>query len=113
MKRIRKNGQKPSKGMDVHFDCRDQRFCWDSAKALANFKKHGIRFEQACEVFFDPFVRFLDAAPEDEARDAVLGLSEDWTLLFVVHVVRERGVIRMISARRATRAERRIYEDYG
>jgi hypothetical protein len=41
--------------------------------------------------FFDPFVSYLDAAPEDEAREAILGLTEDWTLLFVVHVVRERA----------------------
>lgn len=99
--------------MDAHFVYAGQRFRWDTDKALANFKKHGIRFEQACEVFFDPFFRFLDAALEDEARDAVLGLAEDWTLLFVVHVVREKGVIRIISARQATRAERRMYEDYG
>jgi uncharacterized protein len=113
MKRIWKNGQKPSKGMDVHFADKGQRFSWDSAKALANFKKHGIRFEQACEVFFDPFVRLVDATAEDEAREAVIGLTEDWTLLAVVHVARTRGVIRIISARRATRAERRRYEDNG
>jgi uncharacterized DUF497 family protein len=75
--------------------------------------QNSIRFEQACEVFFDPFVNLLDAAPENEAREAVLGLTEDWTLLFVVHVVRERGVIRIISARGASRAERRVYEDNG
>jgi uncharacterized DUF497 family protein len=99
--------------MDVQFLYRGQMFCWDSDKAAANFKKHVIHFEQACEVFFDPFVNLLDATPEDEAREAALGLTEDWTLLFVVHVVRERGVIRIISARRATRAERRLYEDNG
>lgn len=111
MKRAWMKRRKPSKGMDVHCVYRGQRFCWNSEKADANFKKHGVRFEQACEVFFDPFVNLLDATPEQEAREAVLGLSEDWTLLFVVHVVRERGVIRVISARRATRAERRLYED--
>jgi uncharacterized protein len=79
-------------------------------KAHSNLAKHGIRFEQACEVFFDPFVRLLDATPEDEAREAALGLTEDWTLLFVVHAVRENDIIRIISARRATRAERRLYE---
>ena len=98
--------------MDTQFVYAGQRFRWNTEKALANLKKHGIRFEQACEVFLDPFFRVLDATAEDEARDAVLGLAEDWTLLFVVHVMRERGgTIRIISARRATRAERRIYED--
>ena len=100
--------------MDTQFVYAGQRFRWNTEKALANFKKHGIRFEQACEVFFDPFFRLVDATAEDQVRDAVLGFTEDWTLLFVVHVVRERGgVIRIISARRATRAERRFYEDNG
>ena len=98
--------------MDAQFEYAGQRFRWNTEKALSNFKKHGIRFEQACEVYFDPFFRLVDATAEDEAREAVLGLAEDWTLLFVVHVARERGgVIRIVSARRATRAERRIYED--
>jgi uncharacterized DUF497 family protein len=53
----------------------------------------------------------LDATAEDELRDTVLGLTEDWTLLFVVYVVTKRGIIRIISARRATRVEWGIYED--
>jgi uncharacterized protein len=80
-------------------------------KAHSNFVKHGIRFDQACEIFFDPFVRLLDASAEDEAREAALGLTEDLTLLFVVHAVREDEVIRIISARPASNAERRLYED--
>jgi uncharacterized protein len=97
--------------MDVHSVIAGQKFCWDAQKANSNLAKHGVRFEQACEVFFDPFVQFLDATAEDEARDAVLGLTEDWSLLFVVHGVREHEYIRIISARPATRAERKIYED--
>jgi uncharacterized protein len=111
MERARMSRRKPEKGLDVFFVYQGQRFCWNSEKAAANFKKHGVRFEQACEVFFDPFVNLLDATRYNETREAVLGLSEDWTLLFVVHIVRERGVIRIISARRATRAQRRVYED--
>jgi uncharacterized DUF497 family protein len=100
--------------METQFVYAGQRFRWNTEKALANLKKHGIRFEQACEVFCDPFFRLVDATAEDEAREAVVGLAEDWTLLFVVHVARERGgVIRIISARKATRAERRAYEDNG
>jgi uncharacterized protein len=113
MKRPQTKDRKPSEGMDVHFVYRGQRFCWNSDKEIANFKKHGVHFEQACEVFFDPFVNLVDATPRDEAREAVLGLTEDWTLLFVVHVIREGGVTRVISARRATRAQRREYEDNG
>ncbi len=97
--------------MGAHFVYAGQRFRWDMEKALSNFNKHGIRFEPACEAFFDPFVRVLDASAEGESREAVVGLAEDWTLLYVVHVVRDHGVIRIISARRATSAERRIYED--
>jgi uncharacterized protein len=97
--------------MDVHFVLGGQRFRWDAKKATANLAKHGLRFEQACEVFFDPFVRFFNASAEEEARDAALGLAEDWSLLFVVHLAKENEFIRIISARPATRAERRIYED--
>lgn len=97
--------------MDVFFTFSGQRFRWDAEKALSNLAKHGIRFEQACEVFFDPFVCLVDATADEEPREAALGLAEDWTLLFVVHAVREAGVIRIISARPATRGERRVYEN--
>ncbi len=97
--------------MDVHFVLGGQRFRWDRKKAASNFAKHGVRFEQACEVFFDPFVRFFEASGEDEARNAAFGLTEDWSLLFVVHLAKEDEFIRIISARQASRAERRIYED--
>ncbi|MGH9380316.1 MAG: BrnT family toxin [Thermoanaerobaculia bacterium] len=88
----------------IHFE-------WHAVKAVANRRKHGVEFEQACEVFFDPFLRTLDADQEgEEAREAVLGLTEDWQFLYVVFV--ERGdAFRIVSARRATRAERRHYED--
>jgi len=98
--------------MDVSFRYLGQLFVWDERKAAENLKKHKISFDRACEVFFDPFVVLLDASPEDEARDAALGLMEDWTLLYVVHAIREKDSIRMISARRATAAERRYYENY-
>jgi uncharacterized protein len=97
--------------MDVHFILVGQRFCWDSEKARSNLAKHGVRFEEACEVFLDPFFRLLDATLEDEAREAALGLTEDWTLLFVVHLIRAEETIRIISARPATREERRLYEN--
>ncbi len=97
--------------MDAHFIYAGQRFRRDMEKAHSNFVKHGVRFEQACEVFFDPFIRLLDATAEDEAREAALGLTEDWTLLFVVHAAREDEVIRIISARPASSTERRLYED--
>lgn len=86
-------------------------FEWDAAKAATNRRKHGIDFEQACEVFFDPFLRLVDAGDEGgEAREAILGLTVDWQLLKVAFI--ERGeTFRIISARPATRPERRAYED--
>ena len=65
----------------------------------------------ACQVFFDPFLRIEDASAGEEQRDAAIGLTEDWTLLFVVHILREGETIRIISARVATAQERRTYED--
>jgi len=84
---------------------------WDSVKAYDNAAKHGVRFETACQVFFDPFIRIEDATVDQEERDAAIGMAEDWTLLFVVHLLREVDTIRIISARAATVHERRVYED--
>ncbi len=97
--------------MDVYFLHLGQRFVWDSGKASSNVSKHGIGFEVACQVFFDPFVRIEDASTAEERRAAAIGLTEDWNLLFVVHMLREKETIRIISARPATAPERRSYED--
>jgi uncharacterized protein len=78
-----------------------------------NIEKHGVAFERACQVFFDPFVRLEDASDEGETRSAAIGLSEDWSMLFVVHIWREEHAIRIISARLATARERKLYEDNG
>lgn len=83
---------------------------WDTAKAQANASKHRVSFEQAAEAFLDPFLRVVDASPEEEARDALIDMDECWNLLFVVHVELEGERFRIISARRATAPERRIYE---
>jgi len=99
--------------MDLHSLYQGQRFCWDSEKAASNFKKHGVPFEQAREVFFDPFVRLDDVSGNEEGRESATRLTEDWTLLSVVHLVREGDLIRIISARPATAQERRAYEDNG
>jgi uncharacterized DUF497 family protein len=88
-----------------------ERFIWDSKKASTNITKHGVSFEIACQVFFDPLIRIADAAVDEEERDAAIGQTEDWTLLVVVHLEQERDAIRIISARPATAQERRTYED--
>ena len=88
------------------------RFEWDSRKAKSNEKKHGVSFEEARSVFFDEQALLLeDPRPlREEERFILLGLSVSLRLLVVVHAVRERDVIRSISARKATRLETREYE---
>jgi uncharacterized DUF497 family protein len=86
-------------------------FEWDGAKAATNLSKHGVTFEAACEAFFDPFVRLVEASSEDEARDALIGMTLQERLLFVVHIERGDEAYRIISARAATSAERRLYEN--
>jgi uncharacterized protein len=84
---------------------------WDRAKAQANFQKHGVSLELACEVFFDPFIRLLQTEwTGGEEREVAIGLTRDWMLLVVVYTLR-RESIRMISARPATGPERKTYED--
>jgi uncharacterized DUF497 family protein len=98
--------------MDVLYQFGSLDFVWDVHKAAANIAKHGVRFEQACEVFFDPLVRVVDAGVADAARDGLLGQTNNGSLLFVVHIEIENDSIRIISARHATAMERKNYEDY-
>jgi uncharacterized protein len=98
--------------MNVYFVLNGITFVWDDEKAWINPTNHdGITFRQAAEVFFDPFLVVVDASRNDEARDAVIGLDARWNLLYVVHIEREENVIRIISARKATRQERAEYEN--
>ncbi|WP_297360375.1 BrnT family toxin [Acidiferrobacter sp.] len=87
------------------------RFEWDSEKAATNLRKHGVSFEIAREAFFDPFVRVVEASGEEEARDALIGMTREGRLLFVVHIEHADEIFRLISARPTTMAERRLYED--
>lgn len=85
-------------------------FEWDVEKALQNVQKHGIRFEEAAEVFFDPFYIEQDASQNYEERDVIVGYSMSQRLLFVVYTERVGSRIRIISARVATSTERKLYE---
>ena len=88
------------------------RFLWDPRKAGSNERKHGVGFPEATTVFDDSLsVTIPDPAHSvDEQRFLLLGLSIRRGLLVVAHS--ERGeAIRIISARRANRRERRIYEE--
>ena len=97
--------------MDVYFELNGVTFVWNDEKARINPANHGgVTFPQAAEAFFDPFLVVVDASRNDEARDAVIGLDRRWNLLYVVYIEREQEMIRIISARKATRMERDIYE---
>jgi uncharacterized DUF497 family protein len=88
-------------------------FEWDPPKAAANLKKHQISFEEARSVFFDEFaVQFFDEAHSlDEERFLLLGMSSGAKLLIVCHCERNEGeVIRIISARKATKRESEFYQ---
>ncbi len=92
------------------------RFEWDEPKNLSNQRKHGLSFEEAAQVFRDPMqVSFQDRIENGEERWQTLGLVRGVLLLMAAHTLREEGqastVVRIISARRATRQERRLYED--
>jgi uncharacterized protein len=85
---------------------------WDLRKAEANRRKHGVTFEDAATAFSDERARLIDDPDhsEEEERFVLLGLSSSLRLLVVVHCYRAGGnVIRIISARKATREEERSY----
>lgn len=90
-----------------------RRFEWDDRKAKANLQKHDVSFEEAIEVFSDPLAIAEVDHERGEYRWMRIGLTRDWLLLAVVHVDRDDDydqVVRLISARRATKTERRRYE---
>ena len=97
--------------MDIIYQLQGVEFEWDEEKARSNIANHGVTFEEAAEVFFDPFYQSGDATPADvhEQRDFVLGYSVAQRLLLVVSTER-RERTRIISVRLATRAERKEYE---
>ena len=88
-----------------------QRFEWDETKAAQNVRKHGVSFDDAASVFLDSLA-YTFADPDHsvgESRMVTFGFSQAGQMLAVVHAERGRA-IRIISARAATRHERKIYE---
>jgi uncharacterized DUF497 family protein len=88
------------------------RFEWDSTKYTANVGKHGVSFDEAQSVFYDEFaVQFFDEEHSgDEERFLLLGMSTGARLLLVCHCERDAGnIIRIISARKATKRESTFY----
>jgi len=90
----------------------DLRFAWDPKKDSQNRRKHRVSFAEAETVFADEHALFIDDPEHSTAEDRfiLLGLSAKLRILVVAHAYREdQGVIRIISARKATRRERDIY----
>jgi uncharacterized DUF497 family protein len=92
------------------------RFEWDPVKARTNQRKHGVTFEDAMHVFDDPYAWFEQdhTGGPGEQRWRAIGLAAGVVVILVVHAVREEGgqeVIRLVSARRATRKERSRYDE--
>jgi hypothetical protein len=91
------------------------KFEWDRRKETANRKKHDVSFSEAKTAFYDENARVI-ADPdhsEEEDRFILLGLSSQLRLLVVCHCYREdQDTIRIISARKANRSERREYEGF-
>jgi len=95
--------------MDFVYQLQGVEFEWDENKARSNAQKHGVTFEEAAEVFFDPLHSIGDASVAEEYREYIIGYNFASNLLITVYT--ERGDrARIISARVATRAERRLYE---
>jgi len=88
------------------------KFEWDDQKAASNLQKHGVSFDEALSVFGDAIaLTFSDTDHSDtEERSRTYGISNKDRLLVVVHTERRSG-IRIISARKATRYEKGIYEN--
>ena len=88
------------------------KFEWDDNKALRNLSKHGVSFDEAKTVFDDPlYVDFYDPDhSDDEERYLIVGKSNRGQLLIVSYTERKDS-IRVISARKVTRSERKAYEE--
>ena len=86
-------------------------FEWDDEKAGSNLKKHGVSFEEGATIFNDPMIATMSDPDHSkgEERHISIGISVQGRLLIVVHTEREDR-IRLISCRKATSGERKLYE---
>ena len=90
-------------------------FDWDENKAESNIKKHGVTFHEATSVFYDEYSRLIPDPDSSygEERFIIMGQSDKYNTLVVCHCYRDEGdVIRIISARKAEKRERKQYEGY-
>lgn len=88
-------------------------FEWDAAKARSNKRKHGVAFDEAASVFADPLARIFDDEEhsDEEHRELIVGYSARNRLLIVSFTERAADLVRIISARKATKHEQRDYEE--
>jgi hypothetical protein len=96
--------------MEKFFELYGDLFVWDLAKAETNWRKHGVRFEEAVTVFGDPLFVLVGASRNEETRDAAIGFDTAGRLLYVVHIEFDESHIRIISARRAEADEVQRYD---
>jgi uncharacterized DUF497 family protein len=103
-----------SRGSMTEDDDVNLKFEWDPEKAKKNLKKHGVSFEEASTIFDDPhFISFLDEEHSiDEERIITIGMSDKIRILMAAHTER-RNLIRIISARKATKNEEKFYNEAG
>ncbi|MGP8243780.1 MAG: BrnT family toxin [Bryobacteraceae bacterium] len=89
-------------------------FEWDPRKARSNLRKHGTSFSEATSVFSNPLARIFpdEAHSGEESREIIVGHSKAKHLLLVSFTEKETGRIRIIGARRATKAEQHDYEEH-
>jgi uncharacterized DUF497 family protein len=88
-----------------------RRFEWDEEKDLVNRRKHGISFEEASTIFDGPVLSLEDEGHQSEIRERSYGLIGGVVAACVIHTDRD-GVTRIISARKATRNERKLFDAY-
>ena len=91
---------------------KNSEFEWDDEKEKSNLKKHGVSFEEGATIFNDPRIATISDPDhsEDEERFVSIGISVIRRLLTVIHTYRTER-IRLISARKATKAEKKNYEN--
>ncbi|MCF6226795.1 MAG: BrnT family toxin [Xanthomonadales bacterium] len=89
-------------------------FEWDETKSISNQRKHGVSFEEAATVFTDELARLIPdpAHSEDEERFILMGVSAELRLLTVCHCERATNIIRIISARKVDKFERKQYQEF-
>jgi len=89
------------------------KFEWNRQKAISNFKKHQIDFEEAVSIFRDPFAKIFNDVwhSENEHRELIIGYSYKHRLLIVSFIERDENVVRIVSARKTTARERLDYEE--